>query len=492
MTACTTYDFCIDGVGVVVQSRCGNCSSCGDGWLNFGEACDDGRVCVDCAEPPSCGAGGTCPPGSAPCASAVCVDGACVAYALPFGSACSLKSGHNGTCNNHSVCMPIDTVDGIGDCTEDADCELALPCIVGLCIDYACVYHNRTDSPCDDGLWCTVNDRCVDGLCVGLERSCDDGVPCTIDTCSEDSSSCVFTASTAHCDDGDACTHTDMCDGFGACVGLTKNCSDDNVCTTDVCVSGVCLHSAVGGDCDDGDACTIGDRCHFGECSGDPLSCSATAAAAAANPCSVSVCVDGACVLEDTTSPCHLVCMAESVCRNGSCVGVTPVVCIDDNPCHRGSYCRFDRCYFSLVDCEDGDLCTHNRCVPSRTGAGFRCISTPSPEATGCVSSENSIDNQAASGDALASSGVDAASTVGFVSLATSLTAIGLIVLVFVLFHRLRKSIRANHNTHMRLSDDGDSSVALEIVDASGQPSSLRVADTQNSFGSFEDVSLDV
>ncbi|MEW5853229.1 MAG: hypothetical protein AB2A00_30895, partial [Myxococcota bacterium] len=40
--------------------------------------------------------------------------------------------------------------------------------------------------PCDDGLDCTINDRCAMGTCAGTSRSCDDSNPCTTGTCIED------------------------------------------------------------------------------------------------------------------------------------------------------------------------------------------------------------------------------------------------------------------------------------------------------------------
>ena len=47
------------------------------------------------------------------------------------------------------------------------------------------------------------------------------------------------------CDDGDACTVTDVCDSNNVCVGSgTPNCDDGSVCTADSCVSpGGCVHA---------------------------------------------------------------------------------------------------------------------------------------------------------------------------------------------------------------------------------------------------------
>src|SRR5262249_40205942 len=84
------------------------------------------------------------------------------------------------------------------------------------------------------------------------------------------------------CDDGNACTQTDACQG-GSCVG-----SNDVVCTaSDQChVAGTCNpgtgmcsnpEATNGTPCSDGDACTQTDTCQAGSCSGtNPVICTAS------------------------------------------------------------------------------------------------------------------------------------------------------------------------------------------------------------------------
>jgi hypothetical protein len=76
------------------------------------------------------------------------------------------------------------------------------------------------------------------------------------------------------CDDGNACTSSDVCQG-GACsgtpVGNGTLCDDANDCTqSDACQSGVCTGAAVGdgAPCDDGDICSRPDTCQAGVCAG--------------------------------------------------------------------------------------------------------------------------------------------------------------------------------------------------------------------------------
>ncbi len=75
----------------------------------------------------------------------------------------------------------------------------------------------RTDAQCDDGLFCSGVERCVDGACeAGLPIDCDDGIACTEDACSEDARECVNTAVDA---DGDGVAALD-------CFGT--DCDDDD------------------------------------------------------------------------------------------------------------------------------------------------------------------------------------------------------------------------------------------------------------------------
>ena len=104
---------------------------------------------------------------------------------------------------------------------------------------------------CNDKNACTVNDRCLAGVCVGALAT--DGMPCT---------------------DDNQCTVADMC-VKGACRGTAvidgTSCTDGDPCTEpDTCRMGLCT-SGSPVSCDDGDQCTT-DRCVEGDgCHHDPL-----------------------------------------------------------------------------------------------------------------------------------------------------------------------------------------------------------------------------
>jgi hypothetical protein len=77
----------------------------------------------------------------------------------------------------------------------------------------------------------------------------------------------------ASCDDGNACTVGDRCNGSGVCVGWALDCSHfDGPCSRGVCdpttAECVALQSPSGTPCDDGTACTSGDTCSNGQCRG--------------------------------------------------------------------------------------------------------------------------------------------------------------------------------------------------------------------------------
>lgn len=135
---------------------------------------------------------------------------------------------------------------------------------------------------CEDGNTCTGPDTCSAGECVGgpdvctcqSNADCADDNPCTDDSCENPGTSaatCVHVDNTAPCDDGNACTRNDACQG-GVCTG-----SDPVACTpSDQChvagtcnpATGACSNPAAqdGTTCNDGDACTLNDACQAGIC----------------------------------------------------------------------------------------------------------------------------------------------------------------------------------------------------------------------------------
>jgi hypothetical protein len=78
-----------------------------------------------------------------------------------------------------------------------------------------------TNDDCDDDLFCTDRERCVEGRCVVQATFCDDGVECTIDSCSEERRRCENVAPDA---DGDGVRDASCRDYRG--VPLGDDCDD--------------------------------------------------------------------------------------------------------------------------------------------------------------------------------------------------------------------------------------------------------------------------
>ncbi|MBI5509613.1 MAG: hypothetical protein HY903_12745 [Deltaproteobacteria bacterium] len=148
-----------------------------------------------------------------------------------------------------------------------------------VCIPDGTCAPCRPGEACDDNDPCTFDDTCDDhGSCGGAELVCDDdpGVcgarrACNgTATCSE-----TFAGGAVACNDGELCTHHDVCDGAGGCAGVAISCVDDGTtCGANRTCDGTAACAEVFPDgtvsCNDGNAGTNNDRCNgAGVCIGD-------------------------------------------------------------------------------------------------------------------------------------------------------------------------------------------------------------------------------
>jgi N-acetylneuraminic acid mutarotase len=123
-----------------------------------------------------------------------------------------------------------------------------------------------------------VDDDCDGTVDNGGNALCATGIPCFVDTC-QGAARCSHVRATngTVCDDGNACTRTDVCQS-GLCVGANPvACSASDQChVAGSCnpATGSCSNPAApdGTTCDDGNACTAGDACRGGACTGSPVS----------------------------------------------------------------------------------------------------------------------------------------------------------------------------------------------------------------------------
>jgi Dictyostelium (slime mold) repeat len=184
---------------------------------------------------------------------------------------------------------------------------------------------------------------------------------------------CVLATDGTSCDDNNACTENESCQGgtcgggspIADCVACQQNddCLDSDPCTDDICDMGVCEHNS-GGDgnaCDDGDPCTVGDRCTDGTCFGQSMTCDDGLG------CTDDSCDGGACVHQPDSD----VCVAPNECSVAVCqpgVGADAQGCVATGGMLDQTSCT-----------EDGDPCTDDRC------GGGACVHTPMDVPSGCT-----------------------------------------------------------------------------------------------------------
>ena len=237
-----------------------------------------------------------------------CTEDICVPHTFVCEHKVAPKDGN--ACTNGNRCVLEATcsagvceVESVKTCTSSNPCRSS-ECDPGLGV---CVSGENTPfgTPCDDGLACTLDDRCESGVCnSGAPVDCDDGNPCTTDSCAPENGTCQYTPFTgvgAQCDDENECTvdscdsetgdcthdpaplngadcdEANLCTNLGTCnVGIcnaqmTVFCGDGELCTADICVpeTGECVFltgPANGFACDDGNPCTDDGNCANGFC----------------------------------------------------------------------------------------------------------------------------------------------------------------------------------------------------------------------------------
>ena len=266
---------CDDAVGCTVDTCNELTDSCDnrpdDTWCDNGLFCDGIETCdvlLDCQP----GAPVDCSYLDDQCNVGICVEVSdqCVANPDPY---------EGEPCDDGNVCTTGD-ICSAGACTAGTplDCNDAEVCTDDYCDPSSgCVFMNN-NAPCDDGLYCTTNDVCMEGICTsGVPRDCsvyDD--QCNVGVCDEVSDQCVASPKVdgTSCDDGQFCTTNNICMAGICGFGTPIDCSYlDDQCNVGICdeVSDQCVadpNPKEGISCNDGDVCTIGDTCQLGVCSG--------------------------------------------------------------------------------------------------------------------------------------------------------------------------------------------------------------------------------
>ena len=259
LNECTEKDACIRGecLGDIVVDK----------------PCVDGSLCTDdgkCQDDGSCvGSGKVCSDGNS-CTLDTCeADGGCLFTPDPDapcddGDLCTIMDlcQADGACMGSTKCLPqspcevVECAPATGECsTTPKDCNDGNVCTTEECkTNLGCVYTN-VDMPCDDGVNCTMEDGCQEGVCFGTAKECDSGqdTDCEANLCNEKTGACQPTYLDGEsCDDNELCTKSDVC-SKGLCVGLPETCSDGDPCTNDYCVddTGECVNEEFPTGCED-------------------------------------------------------------------------------------------------------------------------------------------------------------------------------------------------------------------------------------------------
>jgi hypothetical protein len=251
---------------------------------------------------------------------------------------------------------PVDT--GPVDCTTTSECAgLDGPCSHGVCTDGKCAIDpNNELGACDDGNFCTENDTCVLGFCVGgTQKFCPSSDECHLGVCDEDSDSCknITGNDGAQCDDDDPCTTVGICNAGTCAKGSQIDCTIfDSQCLKGQCdpVDGCIAVSANEGlPCDDGLFCNVEESCQAGVCIGGvpnpcapPGGCYIASCDEPSDQCTAVPGNDGAAC--DDFSPCTV----STTCSNGACINGTPandgMACDDGTMCTSGEFCSSGIC----------------------------------------------------------------------------------------------------------------------------------------------------
>ncbi len=416
---CTVGDHC-DGAGKCVKTSAFNCSD-SDPCTN-----DFCLLAVGCIHPYNtlpCDDGNTCT-GADKCALGKCIGnaydagGQLICQCLADKDCAYLDTNK---CSAPHACSAAKACTLVGSSPPDPCASVnKSPCHTYACDPKtgACLSPNKVNgSVCTDDNWCTQNDGCKSGDCVGTLNPCSDGNDCTTDV------TCDPMLGTAGCsqhplvDDGTECVLSDMCQKSpvctaGVCGGSPLPCDDGNPCTVDSCAPalGCQFTKATGTPCSDGNPCTgedakaadgsvdVGqDICVSGKCTAGKTK---TCKVANAGPCYTSTCdptkgttVDPltqkyACVQVTNTNPCQggNMCITGQTCLSGVCQGGKDVDCNDANDC-TNDYCWNIKdgltppgtCIhegIGLLPCDDQNKCTTKDVCSNAGVCGGKAISS--------------------------------------------------------------------------------------------------------------------
>ena len=413
-------------------SETGDATGCvGDGCpcQSVADCVDDGDLCNGvpyCNQP-----AGTCATNPASVVSCSSVDdsscgktqcqpatGACKLVAAPNGQTCS----HANPCVGTAACQAgnCQALSNTCACQSHADCAVkdddnlcngtlacdpkSKACVIqpgsvvtcpdsqGGCIASSCAAKTgkcetflvASGASCDDGQACTVGDSCQGGKCQSGSLAC---------PCLKDSDCAPF-------EDKDLCNGGLVCDksqstieGTPACVVNLKSVVSCQAPLGKPCLQAGCnalngkcslTPKPTGASCDDGSPCTVADTCAAGVCGGVPLACDD------GDVCTQDSCLPdaGGCLhaplLCDDQKPCTL-----DECKGGKCVHVALLGgCDDGDACTAPDLCAKGACVSKPKACIDDVACTSDGCAPGKGCVFLPLDATACDDGVGCTAGD--------------------------------------------------------------------------------------------------------
>lgn len=365
-SACTKNDYCASGTchsGVLIE--CNDADVC-----NGTESCDASTGCVS-GDPLDCDDDDPCTIDACHAADG-CTHSPNPACVCETNAQCDDGNACNGaeSCDMATfICLPGTSLscDDGNPCNGTESCDAAAGCQAG------------TAPIVDDGISCTMDacDETSGVVHTPVHVLCTDENPCTDGLCNTESG-CVFVPNSNACDDNNACTDSDACMGGVCASGAPVICEDENACTDNTCDPLLgCVFIENSAPCDDGNACTATDICENGDCMGNtPVVCQALDQCHDAGICDPDTGLCSNPPLSDG-SGCDdsNICTEGDHCESGSCISGIPLDCSDGDPCNGEETCDLDAgCQAGEpIACDDNDPCTMDSCDPA-TGA---CVFEP-------------------------------------------------------------------------------------------------------------------
>lgn len=338
-TTCKSYS-CINSGGLPV---------CQATAINIGGSCDDSDPCTHfdvCDTIGNCGGTPISCPSPNQCEISVsCVGGNCIHTYKSNGTLC--QTGNLCTsdyCNGAGTCVQgpqVVTCVALDQCHDIGVCNPS----TGICSNPA----SADNTPCNDGNACTQTDICMTAVCTGTNPvHCTALDQCHIaGICNTTTGTCTnpLASDFTNCDDNNACTSSSVCLS-GICTGISAtDCSSPNICITTGCnnITG-CTSSFNFNPCDDNNACTLNTVCSSGSCnsgSGTPLNCDDGL------PCTADSCSPSSGCIHTSISGCQP-CTTAADCNLVPC---NTAICLANNTC---SYVVNDT---NTAGCLDSQFC---------------------------------------------------------------------------------------------------------------------------------------